>query len=412
MGNVIGDMQNWDKIIAHADMDAFYASIEQRDFPELRGKPIAITNGECGSCVITRSYEARRFGVKTGMRLAEARTLCSDLIQCPSRPDVYAEVSTAIFNVLETITPDLEVFSVDEAFLDFSHCRTIYNEISGIGKRIREAVFNVSGITCSVGISGDKTTAKYASKLNKPNQLTIIPPWEAEKMLSKAPVTALCGVGKGIGGFLAQYGVYLCGDMKKIPISVLGKRFGNIGRRIWLMAQGKDPEPLHKDTADPKSLGHGKILPPNTRDESTLLFYLNHMADKVAHRLLCHQLQAQSFFIGLKTKEDWLTLRCRSTLPTNDGHLIYKMAKQIVAEIWKGEGIFQCQITALDPQPASLQGDLFDVPDEKQERINETIHRINKRFGRNTLVNGIRLKKLVMPDVIAPAWRPNGHRRT
>lgn len=404
--------KKWHRIIAHVDMDAFFASIEQRDFPELKGKPVAVTNGLKSTCIITRSYEARKHGITTGMRLKVAKQLCPELVQRPARPHVYAEVSSQIIQALELLTPDIEVFSVDEAFLEFTHCRKLYRFPKQLAMKIKLLIWEVSQLICSVGISGDKTTAKFGSKQNKPNGLTIIPPWKAEKVLAPVLVNELCGIGNGITQFLAQYGVYRCKDMKKIPISILGKRFGNLGRRIWYMAQGKDPELLHKVTTAPKSIGHGKVMPPNTKDKATILFFLNHMSEKVAHRLRKNKLQAQWFVVGLKTNKNWLTSKCRTITATHDGHQIYAVAQQLVEAKWQGEGVHQCQITALDPQPAELQDDFFIPNDEKREKLNLIIDKINNHFGPNTLTNGVRMQNLNMPDVISPAWRPKGHRST
>ncbi len=216
-------------------MNAFFASIEQLDHPEWRSRTVAITNGEQGTCIITSSYEARAYGVKTGMRLKEARQLCPTLIQCPSHPQRYAEVSTHIMESLQTITPDVEVFSVDEAFLDVTHCQSLLGTPEQIARLTKQTVFADSGLLCSVGVSGDKTTAKYAAKQNKPDGMTVIPPWQAQARLHNVPVADLCGIAKGIGGFLAERGVHVCGDMAKLPISALAARFGNLGRRIWYM---------------------------------------------------------------------------------------------------------------------------------------------------------------------------------
>src|SRR5262249_52372343 len=146
---------------------------------------------------------------------------------------------------LEVLTPDLEVFSVDEAFLDVTHCQQLFGTPVHIAKMARQLIHNVSGLPCSIGVSGDKTTAKFAAKLKKPNGFLIIPPWEAEARLANVPVTELCGIASGIGRFLRQYGVIYCGDMANLPISILAKRFGNIGRRIWYMCRGQDPDPVH-----------------------------------------------------------------------------------------------------------------------------------------------------------------------
>ena len=224
-------------MIILVDMNCFFAQVEQQDNPFWRNRPVAVTNGIQGSTIITSSYEARSYGVKTGMKLREARLLCPNLIQAPSRPYRYAEISTKIMESLQSITPDLEVYSIDEAFLDVTHCQSLLGTPLEIAQLVKDTVSNVSGLTCSVGVSGDKTTAKYAAKLNKPDGLTQILPWEAEQTLSPLHVTELSGINKGIANFLKEFGVINCGDMKTIPISIPAKRFGNIGRRIWLMAK-------------------------------------------------------------------------------------------------------------------------------------------------------------------------------
>jgi DNA polymerase-4 len=242
----------WDRVIILVDMNCFFAQVEQQDNPFWRNRPVAITNGKLGSTIITSSYEARAYGVKTGMRLKEARELCPDLIQAPGRPHRYVEKSTQIMQALEKITPDLEIYSVDEAFLDVTMCQSLWGSPETIAKLVKKTVSDASGLTCSVGVSGDRTTAKFAAKLVKPDGLTVIAPWEAEARLANEPVTELSGIARGIGGFLNKYGVYKCGDMKKLPIGILAKRFGNPGRRIWLMAQGKDPEPITTVVKAPK----------------------------------------------------------------------------------------------------------------------------------------------------------------
>jgi DNA polymerase-4 len=234
--------QEWPRAIILADMNAFFASVEQQDHPEWQGLPVGITNGLQGTCIITSSYEARAYGIRTGMRVKEALKLCPDFIQCPARPQRYAGVSSNIMQSLQQITPYIEVFSVDEAFLDVTHCQKLHGRPEEIARRVKKIIYQVSGVLCSVGVSGDKTTAKYAAKLNKPDGLTVIPPWQSRQRLKEVPVTELCGIAGGIGRFLAEHGVHICGDMAKLPISVLARRFGNPGRRIWYMCQGADPD--------------------------------------------------------------------------------------------------------------------------------------------------------------------------
>jgi len=177
MGGAVTNQGVWPRAIILVDMNAFFASVEQRERPEWRGRPVAITNGQQGTCIITCSYEARAYGVKTGMRIKQGRQLCPGLIQCPANPKRYAAASTAIMDGLAEITPDMEIFSVDEAFLDVTHCQSLLGPPEQIAQLAKRKVFEVSGLLCSAGLSGDKTTAKYAAKLHKPNGLTIIPPW-------------------------------------------------------------------------------------------------------------------------------------------------------------------------------------------------------------------------------------------
>jgi len=406
---------HWERAIILVDMNAFFASIEQLDRPEWRGRPVAITNGLTGTCIITSSYEARAYGIKTGMRLKEARKLCPGLIQSPARPGRYAAVSTRIMSALENITPDIEVFSVDEAFLDVTRCQKLLGSPEHMAQLTKETVFKASGILCSVGVSGDKTTAKYAAKLNKPDGLTVILPWEAKARLHDVPVTDLCGINKGIGGFLAERGVYTCGDMARLPIGALAQRFGNPGRRIWYMAQGADPEPLQLTMPAPKTMGHGKVMPPNTKDLSVIYTYLLHMSEKIAARLRRHAMVAQHFSIGLNTREGWIGNKARSVFPTQDGRVIVRLCKKVINACWQGQGVHQVQVTAQDPRPMNGQLELFDqssAKEDKEKVTNATMDQVNERYGEFTLSPARLLNRSTMPNVIAPAWKPYGHRQT
>lgn len=406
--------KHWQRAIALLDMNAFFASVEQRDFPSLLGQPVAITNGMRGSCIITCSYEARAFGIRTGMRVREALRLCPHLLQRPARPKVYAKVSRNIMHSLVNVCPDIEVFSVDEAFIDITSCQKLYGSPEQAARELKQAVYRASGLLCSLGLSGDKTTAKYAAKLNKPDGFTVIPPWQAKFALQHVPVTELCGIAKGIGGFLASHGVIYCGDMEKLPISVLSRRFGNLGRRIWYMCQGADPDPLHPDVAAPKSIGHGKVMPPNTRDRGTMLTYLQHMCSKVGTRMRRHDMVAKTYWIGLRTSEGWLGCKSRLSEFSNDQQQIYRLGRYVLDLSWQGEGIHQIQVTALDPQPTGMQMDLFSSQAEDKTRslLNNAMDNINERYGELTLSPARLLNRSDMPNVIAPAWKPDGLRQT
>jgi len=406
--------QPWPRAIILIDMNAFFASIEQLDHPEWRGRALAVTNGKQGTCIITSSYEARSYGIKTGMRLKEAKRLCPHLIQVPARPTRYVDVSRTIMQALTTITPDIEVFSVDEAFLDVTFCQLLHGTPEQMGLLVKEVVFNVSGLLCSVGVSGDKTTAKYAAKLQKPNGFVVIPPWEAKKRLQAVKVTELSGIKAGIGGFLQKHGALTCGEVEKIPISLLTQRFGHLGRRIWLMCQGADPEPVHTLIASPKSMGHGKVMPPSTTSEMVVETFLMHMCEKLGARLRRYQFRAQHFFAGLRHPDlGWLGSKGRISCPTNDSKEIFKFASFLIHQGWQGEPVHQIQVTALDPYHAYLQLDFFiKQPNHKRQKLYRSLDLINERFGEFTIGPAPLLQRSQMPNVIAPAWKPNGHRQT
>ncbi len=401
----------WPRAIIHVDMNAFFASVEQRDFPELRGKPVAVTNGEQGTTIITCSYEARAFGVHTGMRLKEARKLCPAVIQRPARPEVYARVSTAIMASLYDVSPDIEVFSVDEAFLDVTHCQSLHGTPERMGRMVADQVRAVSGLSCSVGVSGNKCSAKFAANLMKPDGFVVIPPWEMRARLEHEPVTVLSGVAEGIGGYLAAHGAHTCGDVARLPVSVLARRFGNMGRHIWLMCRGADPDKVCADVAAPKSLGHGKVLPPGTRDKEVLLTYFLHMSEKVGARLRRHELVARRFFIGLRVTQGWIGGTFFLATADNEGRAIYRLCCDMMRQAWRKEPVFQVQVTALAPQPAGQQ-DLFGHTDQKQQAVERVMDQVNRRYGEFALTPARLLKRSAMPNVIAPSWKPGGHRQS
>ena len=402
----------WPRAILHVDMNAFFASIEQRDFPELRGKPVGVTNGLQGATIITASYEARASGVRTGMHFRDARKLCPALIKRSSRPKQYVQASTAIMAALDAVSPDIEVFSVDEAFLDLTGVQHIHGTPEQMGRMVKRIVWETSELFCSVGISGDKTTAKYAAKLQKPDGLTVIPPWEARERLRDVPLTKLCGINRGIGGYLAERGVVTCGDMQKLPVSELSRRFGNLGRRIWLMAQAQDPSKVQTTVMAPKTVGASKVMPPDTRDPAIIAAYLQHMAETVALRLRSHSLQALTFGVGINTGESWIGAEYRAALPTDDGHAINVFCMDLLKRFWRGQGAYQVALRALDPKQTGNQQDLFEPAPDKQRQVNAVMDRINGKYGRWTVMPAQMLDKSPTPDVISPSWKPTGHRQT
>jgi DNA polymerase-4 len=178
------------------------------------------------------------------------------------------------------------------------------------------------------------------------------------------------------------------------------------------MCQGKDPEKIHTDIPAPKSMGHGKVMPPDTHDTDVILTFLQHMSEKLGSRLRRHSMRAQHFAIGLKTAHGWLGAKLKLVRPTDDNHAIYNLCRFVLTNHWHGEGVFQVQVTALDPQTATGQLDLFSKDDNQHADINHVMDRVNQRFGEFSLAPARLLNRSDMPNVIAPAWKPEGHRQT
>lgn len=404
----------WPRAIVHVDMNAFFASVEQRDFPELRGQPVGVTNGTAGTTLITCSYEARARGVKTGMKIYEARQLCPGIIQRPARPNVYAAEATRIMHALIAITPDIEVFSVDEAFLDVTHCQRLHGSPEHMARMTQKLVNEVSnGLPCSIGVAGTKLTAKYASDVKKPNGITIIPPWEARARLRDVPAGKICGIGPRIEAFLAQHGAHTCGEVAALPMEVLARRYGIVGKHLWLACQGRDTGAVVQDVAPPKSVGHGKVLPPQTISARTIETYLRHMCEKVATRLRRLDMQAGKLYIGLRYAPP--AMGVEAVVPVAhgvaDGRRFFKEAQALLHSRWQGQAVIQVQITATHLRNSSGQLEMFGPDEVRALSRFDAIDRINRKYGEFTLAPATLLDRSSMPNVIAPAWRPDGHRQ-
>jgi DNA polymerase-4 len=201
--------------------------------------------------------------------------------------------------------------------------------------------------------------------------------------------------------------------MARLPIGELARRFGNPGRRIWYMCQGQDPDKVTSTVAPPKTIGHGKMIPPDSRHRGVILTYLLHMSEKLGARLRRHAMVAKTFSLGLRTAEIWLGVKMQSLLPSNDGQLIYGLCKEGLDLCWQGEGLYQVHVGALDPRPENGQQELFaemDLPDHGM--ANQVMDRINRRYGEFTVAPARLLNRSTMPNVISPSWKPFGHRET
>lgn len=362
-------------MIAVVNMDDFHSSVEQLDNPRLRGHPVAVVNGEKRGMIIATSCEARDFGIQTGMPWAEAHGRCPGCLHVVARPARYKEVSARILTTLLEVSPELEMLSIGESFLDLTRCQAYYRfQPEAIGTLIRETVFKASGLSCSVGISGDKTTARWASR-QSPGDLTLVHPDEAETRLADIPLTELVALGPGIAEFFAQYGVFRCGDMKKIPISVPAQRFGNLGRRLWLMAQARDPSAVDAGIPSPADFSLGRMLPPQTHDPAILQGVLMHMAEKLGSQLQRHGHEIREIHVSVRCPEGWRQAWMDVEEGNCDGVEIFRACKRFLRQHWYGEVVEQVRIHAASPARQGNQPDFFAAPHDSRDAAPATLRR-------------------------------------
>lgn len=227
--------------IIHCDADCFYAAVEMRDDPSLRGRPIAVGGSSDHRGVIsTCNYEARKFGVHSAMPTRTALRLCPDLILLPHRMEVYKDVSQKMRHIFYDYTELVEPLSLDEAFLDVSESERHHGSATLIAKEIRQRIKNELGITVSAGVAPNKFLAKVASDWNKPDGQFVIPPTEVDAFISKLPVKKIYGVGKAMAAKLAELNIFTCDDIQKFSIFELSQRFGQMGSRLYNLSRGID----------------------------------------------------------------------------------------------------------------------------------------------------------------------------
>lgn len=346
-------------MVALVSTEAFRISLERQDNPSLLGQPVVIMNGGTGSIVLEASSEACMMGVREGMTWAEAHQHSPGCMRVSANHGRYTDVSNRIMDALRGISPEIESVGPGKIFLDLTRCQAYYRHQPDLmGRLILATVRSTSGLSCSVGISGDKTTARWAVRQGEPNGLTVIPPGDAESVLRDVPLAELCGLGPEVAAFFASYGVIRCGDMRKIPVSVPAKHFGSFGRRLWLMAQGSDPSPIRLHCPEPGTLSIGKLLPPGTREPGTLQEHFIQMSAKLATRLSREGLVVRDVHIGILCPEGW---RQSWQVIGDDctAHGIALLCRRFLKLHWFGEVVQQIRLQAAPATGTTSQQDFF-----------------------------------------------------
>jgi DNA polymerase-4 len=372
--------------IIHCDLDAFYASVEQRDNPSLRGKAV-IVGGKPRSrgVVATCSYEARKFGVRSAMPLAQAYRLCPQAVFLPVSMNRYQEASRKVFSIMSEYTPVIEILSIDEAFLDVSSSLSLLGSPENIGLTIKQRVLKELNLPISVGISYNKYLAKLASELDKPDGFRIIRPDEAISLLRQLPVSRLWGVGEKTRNELERLGLYYIGDIQDLPADWLEEKLGSAGKLFWELARGIDPRPV-KPGRERKSLGRETTFAQDTSDLSYLQNILTGFTVELCQRLRRAGLESSTVTVKMRYSNFKTITRSKSISPGNSEQLIGKTAINILHQHYHGQlplRLIGLSLSNLSPAPKLEQGNLFDdnCSCDNNKEIDRLLDNIRERFG-------------------------------
>ena len=373
-----------ERIIMHIDMDAFFASIEQRDKPWLKGKPIAISNiPEERSVVATASYEARKFDIHSAMPVKIARKLCPDLIIIKTDIDKYRKESSKLLSIFNKFCPAVEQTSIDEAFFDLTYTVKNFDDAKDFAIKLKEFIYNNLHLPLTMGISYNKLLAKLASKLGKPNGLKTIKPEDTDKILEPLPVGKISGIGKQTERILKErFNVRTLGELKKIPLLELASVFHSQAVFLYNAARGIDNSKVISDyeKGSPKSIGNSITLHTDTDNEKYIKSTLKYLSEEVGLRIRAHNLYAKTITIVVRYK-DFSTFTHRKTLSKaiNSNYEIYIHALMLFKEIWRGKKIRLLGISLSNFKDHVERG-LFDREDNLQT-LEDALDRVKIRFG-------------------------------
>ena len=373
--------------IMHIDMDAFFASVEQLDNPELKGKPLIVGGQSCRGVVSTCSYEARKFGVHSAMPMVEARRLCPHAEFLPGRMWRYEEVSHEIMRIFHEEAPLVEQLSIDEAFLDVSGMERLCKDVRNVGWRIKERIKNEIGLTCSVGLAPNKFLAKMASDMQKPDGFTVITHEKARSFIAPLPVTKIFGIGGAAKQMLAQFGIATIGQLANADRSILQKVFGKNADKVQHLAMGLDDRPVIPETA-PKSIGRETTFEKDLYTFEDCKAAILELSGQTGFRLRNKGYSGRTVTLKVKFKDFKIITRSISS----EGDIscdeeIFSLAVKLLKDVAYENGVRLLGVTVSNLQDGSC-GSLCFEENTKLLQRNAAVDNLKKRFGENIIARG------------------------
>jgi len=379
--------------ILHVDMDAFYASVEQRDRPELRGKPVVV-GGDVRGVVAAASYEARTFGVRSAMPMREAERRCPDLVRVPLRMSWYKAVSDEVFAIFRDITPLVEGLSLDEAFLDVTDSLSLFGTAEGIAATIKARIYSQCGLTASVGVAPNKLVAKIASDLDKPDGLVVVTKENLRSILDPLPIAVIPGIGPNTTVRLNDAGIHTIADLKAAPDRVLEPVFGRYTERTRARASGVDDRPVLSSRRE-KSISAEETFERDLTDRGHMHRELMQLCERTAGRLRARSLVAGTVQVKIRQR-DFTTFTRRHVLrpPGNGTDSLFDVARRLLDD-WLAEfpdsRVRLLGVGGSELSPA-VQRDLFDASDSPvrhsgraNSQLDRAVDEIRGRFGDGSL---------------------------
>lgn len=347
----------WPRVVLQVALTDFVAAIERRDRPELGDRPFAVVDPALDGAVIAASPAARTLGVRPGARIADP----AGLVLCAARPPEYAATTARIHRALAVVSADVEMRGIDQFLVDATHIQRHGGGVEQMARLVQRLVREASGgIECAVGAAGSRVAAAAAAAQATPGAIVIIAPWEARARVQNLPVDFHCADAPQVREFLRRRGARTCGDVAAMPVEELERRFGSAGRHVWLACQGRDPEPIHVDVAPPKTVGHGRVLPPRTASRRVIEAHLRELCERVAARLRREGLTASRCYVGLRYGLDEGAAETFSVERGDvTGRDLLALALQLLRRHWRGESVTHVQVTLSGLRRAGGQLDLF-----------------------------------------------------
>ena len=379
------------RVILHADMDAFFASVEQHDNPALRGKPVIVGGASARGVVAAASYEARRFGVHSAMAGREAARRCPDGIFIKPRMARYREVSNQVFAIMRDITPLVEGLSLDEAFLDIGGSIHGYGSAAKVGEALRDRVHEATGLVISIGIAPSKFVAKIASDLDKPGGFVIVSPDDVQAFLDPLPVKRLWGLGPKTLPRVEAAGITTIGALRETPPARLRALLGSRADHFQRLARGEDRRPVRPERDD-KSISSEETFGKDLTDRLALERELLAMADTVGRRLRNAELAAGTVTVKIREADFTTHTRSRSFRPaTQDTDAIHRTARDLLEGWWREQAEPAVRLLGVAASGLGRAGQysLFDdAPVSRPGRIDSLMDDIRSRFGDSGLQRG------------------------